>query len=63
MSAFSIFKDKKKQNISIQTSLPLEFITNKKSEVEEILKKDPAEIYSKMTYKTKEYYRNKIKEL
>ena len=31
--------------------------------VEEILKKDPAKIYSNMTYKTKEYYRNKIKEL
>ena len=31
--------------------------------VEEILKKDPANIYEKMTYKTKEYYRNKIKEL
>jgi len=31
--------------------------------VEEILKKDPANVYSKMTYKTKEYYRNIIKEL
>lgn len=31
--------------------------------VEEILKKDPAEIYSKMDYKTKSYYREKIKEL
>jgi len=31
--------------------------------VEEILKKDPAKIYDKMTYKTKEYYRNIIKEL
>lgn len=31
--------------------------------VEEILKKDPAKIYEKMTHKTKEYYRNKIKEL
>ena len=31
--------------------------------VEEILKKDPANIYKKMTYKTKEYYRNKVKEL
>lgn len=31
--------------------------------VEEILKKDPAEIYSKMDYKTKEYYRGKIKEI
>ena len=31
--------------------------------VEEILKRDPANIYDKMTYKTKEYYRNKIKEI
>ena len=31
--------------------------------VEEILKKDPANVYEKMTYKTKEYYRNKIKEI
>ena len=31
--------------------------------VEEILKKDPAKVYNKMTYKTKEYYRNAIKEL
>lgn len=31
--------------------------------VEEILKKDPANVYDKMTYKTKEYYRNQIKEL
>lgn len=31
--------------------------------VEEILKKDPAEVYSKMDYKTKEYYRNEIKDI
>lgn len=31
--------------------------------VEEILKKDPAEIYSKMDHKTKEYYRGRIKEI
>ena len=31
--------------------------------VEEILKKDPTEVYSKMDYKTKEYYRGKIKEI
>lgn len=31
--------------------------------VEEVLKKDPASVYSKMDYKTKEYYRNKIKEI
>ena len=31
--------------------------------VEELLKKDPAHIYSKMDYKTKEYYRAKIKEI
>ena len=31
-------KSKKQQNLAIQTSLPLEFIDNKKSEIEEILK-------------------------
>ena len=31
--------------------------------VEELLKKDPADVYSKMDYKTKEYYRSKIKEI
>ena len=31
--------------------------------VEEILRKDPANVYEKMTYKTKEYYRNIIKEI
>ena len=31
--------------------------------VEEILKKDPANVYSKMDYKTKICYRNKIKEI
>jgi len=31
--------------------------------VEEILKNDPANVYDKMDYKTKEYYRNTIKKL
>ena len=31
--------------------------------VEEILKKDPANVYSRMDYKTKSYYRNAIKEV
>ena len=31
--------------------------------VEELLKQDPANVYDKMDYKTKEYYRNKIKSL
>ena len=31
--------------------------------VEELLKKDPSKIYEKMDSKTKEYYRNKIKEI
>ncbi len=31
--------------------------------VEEILKQDPANVYTKMDYKTKEYYRNSIKEI
>ena len=31
--------------------------------VEEILKKDPLQVYGKMDYKTKDYYRGKIKEI
>ena len=31
--------------------------------VEEILRKDPAKVYEKMDYKTKEYYRNTIQEI
>ncbi len=31
--------------------------------VEELLKKDPAKVYEKMDYKTKAYYREKIKEI
>lgn len=31
--------------------------------VEEILKSDPAKVYSKMDYKTKNYYRNEIKKI
>lgn len=31
--------------------------------VEEILKQDPVQVYSKMDHKTKEYYRGKIKEI
>lgn len=31
--------------------------------VEEVLKKDPANVYEKMDYQTKAYYRNKIKEI
>lgn len=33
------------------------------SGVEEILKSDPAKIYSKMDYRTKNYYRNEIKKI
>ena len=38
-------------------------IFEKTSKVEEILKEDPIQIYSKMTHKTKEYYRLAIKEI
>lgn len=31
--------------------------------VEEVLKKDPVNVYSKMDYKTRIYYRNKLKEI
>ena len=33
------------------------------NEVEEILNRDPANVYSRMDYKTKEYYRNKIENI
>ena len=33
------------------------------NQVDDILKQDPAKVYEKMDYKTKIYYRNKIKEL
>ena len=50
---------------SIKTIQRINFleIFEKINGVEEILKKDPANIYDKMEYKTKEYYRNKIKEI
>ena len=38
-------------------------IFEKTNSVEEILKQDPAGVYEKMDYKTKEDYRNKIKEI
>ena len=38
-------------------------IFEKVNGVEEILKQDPADVYNKMDSKTKEYYRNKIKEI
>lgn len=38
-------------------------IFQKLNGVEEILKKDPANVYIKMEHKTKTYYRNKIKEI
>ncbi len=38
-------------------------IFNKTNGVEEVLKNDPAEIYDKMDYKTKEYYRNAIEQI
>ena len=47
---------------NLQTMNFLE-IFEKINGVEEILKKDPANIYIKMDYKTKEYYRNTIKEM
>ena len=38
-------------------------IFEKINQVDEILKEDPAEVYEKMDYKTKIYYRNKIQEI
>ena len=51
--------------ISIKKIQRLNFleIFEKINEVEEILKQDPAKVYDKMDYKTKDYYRQKIKEI
>lgn len=51
--------------LSIKELLRMDFmqIFQSINGVEEALKKDPANIYRKMDYKTKEYYRNKIKEI
>ncbi|MCF0124996.1 MAG: hypothetical protein HUJ68_04450 [Clostridia bacterium] len=38
-------------------------IFEKINEVEELLRKDPSNVYEKMDSKTKEYYRNRIKEI
>ena len=38
-------------------------IFEKVNGIEELLRQDPARIYEKMDYKTKEFYRNKIKEI
>lgn len=50
---------------SIKTIQRINFleIFEKINGVEELLKKDPANVYNKMDYKTKEYYRGKIKEI
>ena len=51
--------------LSIKELLRMDFMEIFKNinEVEEILKKDPAQVYENMDYKTKEYYRNSIKEI
>lgn len=38
-------------------------VFEKINSVEEVLKKDPSQVYNKMDYKTKDHYRNRIKEL
>ena len=50
---------------SIKTIQRINFleIFEKINGVEELLKQDPAKVYSKMDNNTKEYYRNKIKEI
>ena len=50
---------------SMKELLRMDFLTifEKSNGVEEILKRDPANIYTNMDYKTKEYYRNTIKEI
>ena len=51
--------------LSIKELLRMNFleIFQNINEVEEILKKDPANVYEKMDFKTKEMYRNAIKEI
>ena len=51
--------------LSIKELLRMDFLNIFQSinEVEEILKKDPAQIYDLMDFKTKELYRNAIKEI
>ena len=51
--------------ISLKEILRVDFLNlfEEINGVEEILKKDPAGVYSKMDYKTKEYYRNEIKDI
>ena len=51
--------------LSLKEILRIDFLSlfEQINGVEEILKSDPAKVYSKMDYKTKEYYRNEIKEL
>ena len=50
---------------SIKTIQRINFLAifEKINGVEELLKQDPANVYSKMDHKTKEYYRGKIKEI
>ena len=50
---------------SIKTLQRINFqeIFEKLNGVEDILKKDPLNVYDNMDYKTKEYYRNKIKQI
>ena len=51
--------------ISLKEILRVNFLSlfEKINGVEDILKNDPANVYSKMDYKTKEYYRNEIKQI
>ena len=51
--------------LSMKELLRMDFgtIFEETNEVEEILKKDPANVYEKMDIKTKEYYRNKIENI
>ena len=51
--------------ISLKEILRVDFLSlfEEINGVEDILKKDPADVYKKMDYKTKEYYRNEIKQI
>ena len=53
----------KKLRILLAGGLTQDKFEKKIKELEEILKKDPTQIYSKMDYKTRIYYRNTIKKM
>ncbi|WP_322392280.1 hypothetical protein, partial [Clostridium perfringens] len=50
-------------SLRIMDSINWKRFFSQTSKVEEILKQDPAEIYEKMDFETKDYYRHRIEEI